>query len=58
MAYVNSRIETLLESNRKFAETFQKPPTMVELRAAALKAGGLIICLFHPNPPAFPYECT
>lgn len=53
MANTDSKIQGLLEINRKFAETWKMPATMEQMRAMAVQSGGgLIICLFPilPSP--------
>lgn len=48
MAYVASKLQGLLDKNGKFAETFQVPPTMEQLRAASREAGGAFIIRMFP----------
>lgn len=43
MTTTESKVQGLLENNRKFAETWATPPTMVQMRAATVKNGGALI---------------
>lgn len=58
MAYVDSRLHTLLENNRKFAETSKKPFTMEQMRAVTIKAGGVFIIRLFPTLPNWPANPT
>ena len=40
MSPVDAKLQSWLENNRKFAETYQTPPTMDQIRPAAIAAGG------------------
>ena len=51
MTTTDSKVQLFFENNRKFAETYQVPPTMVQLRAGSADRGGaLIICPFPVLP--------
>lgn len=56
MTDTNSKIQRLIEGNQKFAETYEAPPTMEQMRAAQSKTGGGTVVrtstayLLHPPP--------
>ena len=63
MTTTESKVQGFFENNRKFAETWQAPLTMEQLRASSLERGGaLIICQSCSSdwievPPADPNAC-
>lgn len=58
MKYTDSKVQILLENNRKVLETWKTPPTMEQMRAMTSKAGGgFIVCLF-PTLPALTLKST
>ncbi|KAL8824521.1 MAG: hypothetical protein Q9191_005002 [Dirinaria sp. TL-2023a] len=56
MADTNSKIKALLESNRKFAETWETPPTMRQMRAAQSETGGAPVVLTCLDPRCVPEQ--
>ena len=45
MTHVDAKLQSCLENNRKFAQTYETPPTMEQIRAGARAAGGaFLIC--------------
>lgn len=56
MTTTDSKVQLFFENNRKFAETYQVPPTMVQLRAGSADRGGALIILTCLDPRVVPEQ--
>ncbi|MCJ1225803.1 hypothetical protein MMC12_002452 [Toensbergia leucococca] len=56
MGDVDSKVQALLKNNHAFTETWHKPPTMEQMRAAQVQGGGGIIILTCLDPRCIPEQ--